>query len=136
MAFLGGDEREAFSKVKAHLPAEHRQRAGPGAIVFPGAVLEHMAHQVEVGFHREVSFRVLQGRPGPAHYRLMRWFRRVRRRKTRPAAWRATGRKCSRKQDGSRCCPAPPAPVGGNALRPAPSASRPAAWTGGRTRRY
>jgi len=52
VAFFGGDEREACGEV---VPAENRQGAGAGAIVFSGAVLEHVAHQVEVGFHREVS---------------------------------------------------------------------------------
>ena len=55
VALLGGDEREAVGEVVARLPAEHRQGAGAGAVVFAGAMFEHMAHQVEIGFHRGVD---------------------------------------------------------------------------------
>src|SRR3546814_10648667 len=48
---LGGDQREAFVEIEAHLPAEHAARAGAGAVGFFGAVLEHVAQQVEVLFH-------------------------------------------------------------------------------------
>ncbi len=42
MQFLGRDQRESVGQVEAHLVAEHRQRAGPGAILFFAAVLQHV----------------------------------------------------------------------------------------------
>src|SRR5690606_32592123 len=48
---LGGDQREAFVEVEAHLPAEHAARAGAGAVGLLGAVFEHVAQQVEVLLH-------------------------------------------------------------------------------------
>ncbi|MNS85947.1 hypothetical protein D3C72_1198280 [compost metagenome] len=49
---LGGHHRKAFAQVEAHLVAEHRARAGAGAVGLVGARLVHMAHEVEVLFHR------------------------------------------------------------------------------------
>ena len=51
VAFLGGDEREAFGEVEAHLVAKHREGAGAGTVVLARAVFEHVAHQIEVMFH-------------------------------------------------------------------------------------
>src|SRR3546814_2306999 len=48
---LGGDQREAFAEIEAHLPAEHAARAGTGAVGLFGAVLKHVAQQVEVLTH-------------------------------------------------------------------------------------
>ena len=45
---LGRDQREALRQVEAHLVAEHAARAGAGAVGLERAVLEHVAHQVEV----------------------------------------------------------------------------------------
>ncbi len=41
-------------QVEAHLVAEHRQRAGPGAVVLAVAVLAHVAHELEIGLHRGI----------------------------------------------------------------------------------
>ena len=49
--FLGRQQREAVLQAKAHLPAEHRQRPGAGAVGLVVAVFEHMAHEVEVLAH-------------------------------------------------------------------------------------
>ena len=49
---LRGHQRKALGEREPHLPAEHRAGAGPGAVGLQGAVLEHVAHQVEVGTHR------------------------------------------------------------------------------------
>ena len=48
---LGRQQRETVLQAKAHLPTEHRQCAGPGAIGLAVAVFEHMAHEVEVLAH-------------------------------------------------------------------------------------
>ena len=40
--------REAGGEIEAHLVAEHRQRAGAGAVAFLHAVLENMFHQIEI----------------------------------------------------------------------------------------
>jgi hypothetical protein len=48
----GGDQRKALAQVEAHLMAEHAVGAGAGAVALEGAVFAHMAHQVEVLFHR------------------------------------------------------------------------------------
>ena len=48
---LRRQQRKAGREVEAHLVAEHRQRAGAGAIGLLDAVLEHVAHEVEVGAH-------------------------------------------------------------------------------------
>ena len=48
---LGGDQREAFVQVEAHLPAEHAARARAGAVGLLGTVLQHVAQQVEVLLH-------------------------------------------------------------------------------------
>src|ERR1041384_5791252 len=50
--FLGGDERESQGEIEAHLPAEDAERAGAGPVVLGAAVLEDVAHQVEVLLHR------------------------------------------------------------------------------------
>ena len=50
---LGGQRREAGGEVEAHLPAEHRARAGAGAVGFDVPVVEHVAHEVEVLAHEK-----------------------------------------------------------------------------------
>ncbi len=52
---LGGHQRKAFLQIEAHLVAEHGQGAGAGAVGFMGAVLFHMAHEVEGLAHRDPS---------------------------------------------------------------------------------
>ena len=49
---LGGGEREAGAKIEAHLMAEHRNRAGAGAVALLHAVRQHVFHQFEVLPHR------------------------------------------------------------------------------------
>ena len=50
---LGGDAAESPSReIEAHLMAEHRQRAGAGAVALLHAVGEHVFHQVEILAHR------------------------------------------------------------------------------------
>src|SRR5690606_28620316 len=48
---LRGHQRETLAQVETELPAEHAARAGAGAVVLVGAVLEHVAQQVEVLAH-------------------------------------------------------------------------------------
>ena len=45
---LGGEQREAVLEREAHLAAEHRERAGPGAVRLAGAALEQLLQQVEI----------------------------------------------------------------------------------------
>ena len=40
---LGGEQREAVAEVEAQLPAEHRERAGAGAVGLARAALQHFA---------------------------------------------------------------------------------------------
>ena len=49
---LGGEQRKAVVELKAHLMAEHRERAGAGAVVLFHATAKDMFHQVEVLAHR------------------------------------------------------------------------------------
>ena len=49
---LGGEQREALVERKAHLMAEHRQRAGAGAVALLHAVVEDVLHQIEILAHR------------------------------------------------------------------------------------
>jgi len=51
MALLGGHQRKAVGQVEAHLVAEYAVGTGAGAVALEGAVLAHVAHQVEVLFH-------------------------------------------------------------------------------------
>lgn len=44
--FLGGDERETFLQVEAHLVAEHRARARAGSVGLVCAMFKYMAHEV------------------------------------------------------------------------------------------
>jgi hypothetical protein len=50
-SFLVVSSGKTLGQVEAHLPAEHRARAGAGAVGFDVPVFEHVAHQVEVGAH-------------------------------------------------------------------------------------
>jgi hypothetical protein len=52
---LGGHQRETGIEVKAQLRAEHRQRAGAGAVGLAGAVFEHVAQQVEIRAHGGIA---------------------------------------------------------------------------------
>ena len=38
-------------EIEAHLMAEHRARAGAGAVAFAGAVFQYVAEKVEVELH-------------------------------------------------------------------------------------
>src|SRR5688572_6551665 len=53
---LGRHQRKALRQVKAHLVPEDAARAGAGAVVLHRAVLQHMAHQVEILLHRTLLF--------------------------------------------------------------------------------
>ena len=53
---LGGEHRKALVERKAHLMAEHRARAGAGAVVLFRAVVENMPHQIEILAHRLPCF--------------------------------------------------------------------------------
>ena len=48
---LGGQHREAGRQGKAHLMAEHRQRAGAGAVVLLRAVTENSFKEVVILVH-------------------------------------------------------------------------------------
>jgi hypothetical protein len=48
---LGGEDREALGQVEAHLVAEDRQGAGPGAVPLLHSLVEDAADQVEIGLH-------------------------------------------------------------------------------------
>ena len=50
---LGRDQREARREIEAHLVREHAPRSGAGAVGLYGAVLEHVAHHLEVLLHRQ-----------------------------------------------------------------------------------
>src|SRR6185436_10812015 len=45
---LGGEQRKALAQVEAQLPAEHRLRAGAGAVGLARAALEHFGQELEV----------------------------------------------------------------------------------------
>ena len=49
---LGGEQREAVGEIEAHLIAEHRQRAGAGAVALFRAAAQNVFHQIEVLAHR------------------------------------------------------------------------------------
>src|SRR5690606_28139300 len=51
---LGGDQREPGIEVEPHLPAEHRAGACACAVGLLGAVVEDVAQQVQVLFHRRL----------------------------------------------------------------------------------
>src|SRR5438270_489314 len=55
---LGGEQREAVLEREAHLAAEHRERASPGAVRLARAALEQLFQQVEIlllaGIHIEM----------------------------------------------------------------------------------
>ena len=48
---LGRDEREAVREIEAKLAAEQRTHAGAGAVLLDRAVVERLAHKVEIGAH-------------------------------------------------------------------------------------
>jgi hypothetical protein len=49
--FLGGQAGKSLAQVVADLPPEDRQGAGSGPVGTFLAVLQDIAHQIEVGFH-------------------------------------------------------------------------------------
>jgi hypothetical protein len=49
---LGRHQREALGQVEAHLVAEHRERAGAGAVVLALAPVADEAHEVVVLAHQ------------------------------------------------------------------------------------
>ena len=51
-SFLVVSSGKPCAEIEAHLMAEHRQRAGAGAVALFHAVGEHMFHQVEILPHR------------------------------------------------------------------------------------
>src|SRR3546814_18484584 len=51
MELLGGQHRETRGEIEAHLRAEYRQRADPGAVVLPRAGIEDSLHQIEILVH-------------------------------------------------------------------------------------
>ena len=52
MHFFGGQERETLGQIKTHLMTKNGAGAGAGAICFVGAMVVHMAHEVEVSLHK------------------------------------------------------------------------------------
>ena len=46
-----GDERKTLSEIEAKLPAEQRAHARAGAVHLDGAVIERLAHEIEIGLH-------------------------------------------------------------------------------------
>ena len=50
-SFLVVTQRKAVGEIEAHLMAEHRQRAGAGAVALLHALAEDAFHQVEVLAH-------------------------------------------------------------------------------------
>src|SRR5689334_4139282 len=55
MQLLGGDQREAVGKVEPHLIAEHRERAGAGAVALLHTLFQDAFHQVEVLAHANLE---------------------------------------------------------------------------------
>ena len=51
MDLLCRDERETIVQVKPDHPAEHAECAGAGPVLFPDAVLQHVAKQFEILYH-------------------------------------------------------------------------------------
>src|SRR5437867_12015817 len=45
---LRREQREALGEIEAQLAAEHRERAGAGAIGFARAALEHLGEEIEI----------------------------------------------------------------------------------------
>jgi hypothetical protein len=52
MQLFSRDQREAFLQIKPHLIAENGTRTGAGAIGLGGAMVIHMAHEIEVLAHQ------------------------------------------------------------------------------------
>ena len=48
---LGRQQRKAFGQIEAQLMAEHRERAGAGAVALLHAVGENVLHQIEILAH-------------------------------------------------------------------------------------
>src|SRR5690606_37820291 len=95
---LRGHQRETLAQVETQLPAEHAARAGAGAVVLVGAVLEHVAQQVEVLAHLSPP---CPG-PGPAAGSARYATSRARTGPARPAAGSAAGPWSTSRTRGSR----------------------------------
>lgn len=48
MQFLGRQDRKALGQVEPHLATEHAERSGAGAVIAPHAVVQDVAHQVQI----------------------------------------------------------------------------------------
>ncbi|MNC04864.1 hypothetical protein D3C75_523140 [compost metagenome] len=59
VALLGGDQREAFRQIEAHLMTEQGDCPRAGAIGFDCAFIQDLLHQVEIGPHCFASFAAL-----------------------------------------------------------------------------
>src|SRR5580692_351842 len=46
------DERKALGQIEAKLPAEQRAHPSSGAVFSDGAVIQRLAHEIEIGLHR------------------------------------------------------------------------------------
>src|SRR5690606_35389912 len=107
MQLLGGDQREALLKIEAHLPAEHAERAGAGTVPLPHAVLQDLAHQVQINLHYVVTSKSRDGRPRPAPRRAADGSRcRLTGRPSSahpPKPEAARTRVCDRRAPGTRC---------------------------------
>ena len=51
MQALRRDQRKALGEIEPHLAAEDTERAGAGAVAARGAIVENVAHQVEILVH-------------------------------------------------------------------------------------
>ena len=49
---LGGDQGKALVQVEANLPSKQRADAGAGAVALDRAVIQGVAHEIEIGAHR------------------------------------------------------------------------------------
>ena len=56
--FLRGHQGKPLREIEAHLMAEHRERAGAGAVTFSRALGAHPVDQVQILPHREIRPRL------------------------------------------------------------------------------
>src|SRR5207302_8388938 len=61
MLLLSGDKRKALGEVEARLAAEHRERAGAGAVGLLDAVGKHALHEIKILAHPSATSRGLSG---------------------------------------------------------------------------
>ena len=57
--FLGGQNREAFGQVKAHLMAENAERTYPGTVMLLHARIQYKLQKVKILFHRTENARIM-----------------------------------------------------------------------------